>query len=199
MRRQEISDRQLSVWAGIEVRPDPFNLPAEYNAPIYGLGACEQDREMVVVSREEVSFSAGRDGVRVPLSQYLGVSMAVAISQCDAEDDRKAATIIILEHENADLNVPLFVAWDSDDVVANWHAWARALGVPLRVRGMDGVSNQINEELGRVAVFPGTPRRMHSSYGAKRKLTRTLRRSSSPLQEPLYANRVEKCELFARQ
>lgn len=199
MRRQTNSDRQLSVWAGTQVQPDPLHLPAEYHAPIYGRGDCERDCERVIISRDEVSFSAGLDGVRVPMSQYLGVSMAVALSEEVDGEDQKAATIIILEHENADLNVPLFVAWDADDVVAQWHAWARALGVPLRVRGTDGVSNEINDQMGRVAVFPGTPRRMQKTYGAKRQLTRTLRRSSSPLQESLYVRRVEKSELFARQ
>lgn len=199
MRRQENADGQLSVWAGAEVRPDPFNLPAEYNAPIFGRGECEQECEAIVVSREEVSFAAGSDGVRVPMSQYLGVAMTVAVSEQTSETDEKAAVIVVLEHENSSLNVPLFVSWESDDVVARWHAWARALGVPLRIRGIDEASNSINNEMNRVSTFPGTRRRVQNSSDAKRNLTRTMRRSSSPLHEPLYAARVEKHELFARQ
>ncbi len=200
MRCQNSADRQLSVWAGAELRPDPFHFPAEYHAPVFGRGDCEDGCERIVISRDEVSFSAGEDGVRVPMSQYLGVAMAVAVSEETVDGEQKAATIVVLEHEDTDLNVPLFVAWDSDEVVAKWHAWSRELGVPLRIRGFDGASNQINEQMGRVATFPAFQRRMRPSNGASRKLTRTLRRSSSPSLETAYNVRpVEKSELFARQ
>jgi len=199
LRRLVSADGQLSVWAREEVRPDPFHLPAEYRVPLTGRGATDHCHERISVSREEVSFSVGPDGVRVPLKDYLGVSMSVALSDDTGEDESKAAMVIVLEHEDPALNVPLFVAWDCDDVVAMWHAWARALGVPLRLRGMDGVSDQINEQIGTLAKFPAIDRRLQANQGKSRSLTRTLRRSSSPVIAPQEAQWVEKIELIARQ
>ncbi len=199
MRRQEIADGQLSVWASTEMRPDPFSLPTEYGVEIFGRGEGGPGCETIIVSREEVSFSAGNVGIRVPMVQFLGVAMTVAVSEDKPESDPKASMIIVLEHEDPALNVPLFVSWDSQDVVATWHAWARTLDVPLRVRGLDAGCNQINNQITDRGMVQGTARRPHNSNGASRRLTRTLRRSSSPLGASEYANRFEKRELIARQ
>ena len=44
----------------------------------------------------------------------------------------------MLEHRDTGLTVPLFVATEGDDAMAEWKSWSRVLGVPLLVADGDG-------------------------------------------------------------
>ena len=62
-----------------------------------------------------------------------GVSRRHACGCCPPEGDQPAAVAVMLEHRDSGLSVPLFIATDGDDVVAEWKSWGRVLGLPLLV------------------------------------------------------------------
>ncbi|MEA2908137.1 MAG: hypothetical protein QOJ15_218, partial [Bradyrhizobium sp.] len=70
---------------------------------------------------------------------------------------------IMLEHRDIGLTVPLFVATEGDDAVAQWKSWARVLGVPLLVADGDGALREPLRRIGRLAVGQSAPRRRRRS------------------------------------
>ena len=93
--------------------------------------------------------------VGVPVREFRGVSMRTL----PPEGEEPAAVAIMLEHRDNGLTVPLFVATDGDDAMAEWKCWGRVLGVPLLVDEGDGALREPFRRIGRVGVGKPAPRR----------------------------------------
>jgi len=146
----------MSAGSSRALRLDPYNLPVRYAARDNGADGqirdVELDRERVVLRREVRGISM-KIGVRV--TEFAGVTMRTL----PPEGDEPAAVAIMLEHRDIGLSVPLFVATEGDDAMAQWKSWARVLGVPLLVADDDGALREPVRRIGRLAVGKSAPRR----------------------------------------
>ena len=112
----------------------------------------ELDRERVVLRR---AVRGIRMNVGVPIAEFRGVSLRLL----PAEGEEPAAVAVMLEHRDSGLSVPLFVATDGDDAVAEWKSWARVLGLPLLVVEGDGSLREPFQRIGGSRVGAPQPRR----------------------------------------
>jgi hypothetical protein len=146
----------MSPGSSRALRLDPHNLPVRYAARDNGADGqirnVELDRERVVVRREVRGISM-KIGVRV--TEFAGVTMRTL----PPEGEEPAAVAIMLEHRDNGLTVPLFVATEGDEAMAQWKSWSRVLGVPLLVADSDGALREPFRRIGRVAVGQPAPRR----------------------------------------
>ena len=138
------------------LRLDPYALPVRYAARDSGADGqvrdIELDRERVVLKREVHGI---RMKIGVLVTEFAGVTMRTL----PPEGGEPAAVAIMLEHRDNGLTVPLFVATDGDDAMAQWKSWGRVLGVPLLVADGDGALREPFRRIGRLGVGAPTPRR----------------------------------------
>lgn len=164
MRRQTADTHAVSGDRAGAFRLDPFRLPARVDYPgVTRAGTCRQTAvigpEIVVIRR-----MTGADVplyMSVPLKSYRGVLLTAA----DGSGDRVA---LRLEHDNAELAVPLFEADDTDDVMADWQAWSRALRRPLLIADSDGVAHPAQDRLGALVIHRPRARRVNKFFAERR-------------------------------
>jgi hypothetical protein len=141
------------LGSGRALRLDPFALPVRYAARDGGadgqIRQVELDRDRVVLRR---AVHGIRMNVGVPVAEFRGVSIRIL----PAEGDEPAATAVMLEHRDAGLSIPLFMAPDGDDLVAEWKSWSRVLGLPLLVIEGDGSLREPFQRIGGIGGV-GTP------------------------------------------
>lgn len=162
-----------TLGSGRALRLDPFALPARYAAR--DSGADGQVRQ-VEINRERVVLRRAVRGIRmnvgVPVSEFRGVSMRTL----PPEGEEPAAVSVMLEHRDSGLCVPLFVAAEGDDAVAQWKSWGRVLGVPLLVVESDGALREPFRRIGRIGVGAPAPRRRRRSALRRRRPSILMRR-----------------------
>ena len=110
--------------------------------------------------------------IGVLVTEFAGVTMRTL----PPEGEELAAVAIMLEHRDSGLSVPLFVATEGDDAMAQWKSWARVLGVPLLVADGDGALREPFRRIGRLAVGQPAPRRRRRSAVKWRRPSILMRR-----------------------
>ena len=203
MKRQELADGYLPAWAAEELQTDKNELPMSWSIADGREGKEHGARISVSIDGKNVALSCELEsGCReieamVGLDTYMGVTMALAIANDENGEPDRPAMMVLLEHSNPDLTVPLYVAWESDNVVEEWQSWARALGLPARVRGLDKTSHQ---PLGMVCGVDFTPSSKRAvGYRASKthnQRTRSARRANAVIAAG--HGRMESRELMAR-
>jgi hypothetical protein len=141
------------VWAGQELRLDPFRLP----------------QVVSYATRDEqgdVTFSIDHRGVVVrrvlqmsglPVTLVMPARAFRGIAARAIEDGEGNVTVTLeLMHNDPSLSVPLLVAHDLEDVAADWRAWSDAYRLPMLLVEADGIARNLEESLG--AVRKGTPK-----------------------------------------
>jgi hypothetical protein len=155
------------------LRLDPSRLPVTFAVADDRADARERqvmlDRERVVVRRAVRGISM-RLSLRV--ADYLGVAIRVIPSDAASA----AAVAIQLEHRDEGLSVPLLVAADSDDAIAEWQCWARVLRLPLLIAHGDGSLREAFACIGGVRVAAPAPRRRSRSMLRRRRPSILMRR-----------------------
>ena len=176
------------------LRLDPYALPVRYAARDSGADGqvrdIELDRERVVLKRIVAGISMK---VGVPVHEFSGVTMRTL----PPEGEEPAAVTIMLEHRDAGLTVPLFVAAEGDDALAQWKSWSRVLGVPLLVADGDGSLREPFRRIGRLAVGKPAPRRRRRAAVKWRRPTFLMRRKPGRPQAVPAVHRGER-EIIAR-
>jgi hypothetical protein len=169
----------MPAGSGRALRLDPLALPVRFPASDAGadgrMRVVELHRERVVLRRCVRGMPMA---VNLPVSAFLGVALRVIQSAEDAGE----TVCISLEHRDPALSIPLYAAAGSDDVVAEWQSWARALRMPLLIAEGDGILHAPFPYIGQVRSGPSAPRRRgrtslkrrRSSIGAKRQTGRAL-------------------------
>jgi hypothetical protein len=159
------------VWAGQELRLDPFRLPQVVSyatRDAQGDVTFAIDHRRVVVKR--VLEKSGLPATLVmPARAFAGVA-ARAIE----DGDGNVTVTLELMHADPALSVPLLVAHDLDDVAADWRAWAEAYRLPMLLVESDGVARTLEESLGAVRQAEPKPRRKRP--GSMRRRPRFLAR-----------------------
>jgi hypothetical protein len=176
------------------LRLDPLALPVSYTAK--DAGADERTRQ-VVLDRERVVLRRAVRGIRMAVKVPVAAFRGISIRLLPADADGPAAFAIMLEHRDAALSVPLFVAPDNDDVVAEWQLWARVLGLPLLIADADGSLHSPYPSLGVVRVGEPSPRRRRRTAIKRRRASAPLRRATGRVPASPTVHRGER-EIIAR-
>lgn len=144
------------VWAGSNMRLDPFHLPQIVTYATRddaGDVTFSIDSRGVVV-RRVLARSGLPATIVLPARSFRGVA-ARAI-----EDGNGKVTVTLeLMHSDAALSVPLLVADDLEDVAADWRAWAEAYRLPMLLVEADGIARTLDESLGALRTAQMQPRR----------------------------------------
>jgi hypothetical protein len=172
----------MSPGSSRALRLDPYALPVRYAARDAGADGqvrnVELDRERIVLRREVRGI---RMTIGVNVREFAGVTMRTL----PPEGGEPAAVAVVLEHRDHGLSVPLFVATEGDDAMAQWKSWGRVLGVPLLVADGDGTLREPFRRIGRIGVGQPTPRRRRRSAIKWRRPSILMRRKPGrPSAEP---------------
>jgi hypothetical protein len=170
------------MGSGRALRLDPFALPARYAARD---GSADGEIRQVELDRDRVVLRRAVRGIQmkvgVPVAEFRGISMRML----PAEGDQPAVAAVTLEHRDSGLSVPLFIATDGGDVVAEWKSWSRVLGLPLLVVETDGSLREPFQRLGGIGVGVSSPRRRRRGAVAWRRPRFLMRRKTGrTLAEP---------------
>jgi hypothetical protein len=176
------------------LRLDPYALPVRYAARDGGadgqIRQVELDRERVVLRR---AVHGIRMNVGVPVHEFRGVSMRTL----PPDGEEPAAVVVTLEHRDIGLSVPVYIATEGDDAMAQWKCWGRVLGLPLLVIEGDGSLREPFRRIGRLGLGQPMPRRRRRGAVKWRRPSILLRRKPGrPAAAPL-VHRGE-AEIIAR-
>jgi hypothetical protein len=150
------------VWAGRNMRLDPFRLPQVVSYATrddFGDVSFTIDQRGAIV-RRILPKSGLPATVVLPAAAFRGVA-ARAIEDADGT----VTVTLELLHNDPMLSVPLLVADDLDDVAADWRNWADAYQLPMLLFEADGVARTLEESVGTAigALPPAERRRRRSS------------------------------------
>jgi hypothetical protein len=177
-----------------ELRLDPMTLPVRFSA--FDGGADGRVR-LVEVHRERVILRRAVRGIRmslsVPLASFLGVSIRIVPPGTETD----GAFAVVLEHRDPALSVPVFVAPDGADVIAEWQLWARMLGRPLLVADSGGGLREPFRRFGGLRVAAVAARRRRRGAIHRRRPLIQFRRRPSRIGAELRVHRTER-EIIAR-
>ena len=168
--------------SGRALRLDPYALPARYSARDQGADGNVREIEL---DRARVVFRRAVRGIPMKVGVQVNEFRGVMLHTLPPEGQEPAAVAITLEHDDAGLSVPLYVASEGDDAVAQWKCWGRVLGVPLLVVESDGSLREPFRRIGRLGVGQPAPRRRQRSAIRRRRPSILLRRKPGrPVSEP---------------
>ncbi|PLX36175.1 MAG: hypothetical protein C0606_15830 [Hyphomicrobiales bacterium] len=143
------------------MRLDPFALPARFEMPVAEPASASRSsgRAAVYLDRDRAIVRRRLGGLPLTLSVAIRAFKGVAV-RTEPNGNHGAVTVSLeLLHHDPALTLPLLVADHFDDVLADWRAWARTLGLPLIFIESDGRIMQPEERLGAVAVGDPIARR----------------------------------------
>jgi hypothetical protein len=176
------------------LRLDPFSLPVRFEAAD---AAADGRRRVVELHRERVVLRRSVRGMRMAFNMPVTAFRGVAIRLKGEADAPPSEIAIVLEHDDPALSLPLFASPECDDIVAEWQAWGRVLGLPLLVAERDGSLREPFARIGAVRVEAPTWRRRRRTTIGRRRSTRMLRRRAGKLPAAPTVHRGER-EIIAR-
>jgi hypothetical protein len=145
------------VWAGRNMRLDPFRLPqvVSYAArDDFGDVTFTIDQRGAIVKRI-LQMSGLPATVVLPANAFRGVA-----ARAMEDPDGNVTVTLELLHNDPMLSVPLLVADNLEDVAADWRAWADAFRLPMLLIEADGVARTLEESLGEaIKALPPQDRR----------------------------------------
>jgi Family of unknown function (DUF6101) len=160
------------------VRLDPLSLPLRFSAPDAEADECvrlvELHRRRVVMRR---AVRGMRMALNLPVTTFLGVSLRAL----PAKNEHDGGIAITLEHRDAALSVPLLVAPEADDAIADWQLWGRVFCLPLLIADDKGALHTPFRQLGEVRFAAATPRRRRRNAIKRRRPSILLRRRPARL------------------
>jgi hypothetical protein len=186
--------RAMPAGSSSTLRLDPAALPVSFAAndalADERVRFVEIDHERVVVRRAVRGIPMR---VSLKIRDYLGV--AIRVSPPDEKYD--GAIAVMLEHRDHALCVPLYVADDGADIVAEWQRWARVLGLPLLIPDGEGAFREPFARIGAVRIGSPGPRRYGRSTLRRRRPSILMRRKPGRLPREPRVHRGER-EIIAR-
>jgi hypothetical protein len=180
--------------AGAVSRLDPFSLPVRFSAAD---AAADGQTRIVDLHRERVVLRRSVGGMRMALNLPVAAFRGVAIRLHGEAGAPPSSIAVVLEHEDPALSLPLYAARETDDIVAEWQAWGRVLGLPLLVAETDGSMREPFPRVGALRIEAPAPRRRRKSAIARRRSARMLRRRAGKLPASPVVHRGER-EIIAR-
>lgn len=197
MRRQTQPQGLAARWPVHPLDIDPFRLPVAFTLDVAGAsGGPAQARDHITISRTTVSVKRALCGTAVAfeslaLDEFSGVTVRL---EARDGDSGAFAVSVNLHHHDPHLCIPLFVAFDMDDVGARCQSWARALRLPLLLPALDGAWREAAPRLGRLVV--GRPRMRDTRLALRPR--RSQAASFREVGMQLAPKRLEGVEIIAR-
>ena len=161
------------VGSGRALRLDPYDLPVRYAAHD---GRADGEVRDIELDRERVVLRRKLHGIPMTIGVNIREFAGVTMRTLPPNGEQPAAVAVMLEHRDTGLTVPLFVATEGDDAMAQWKCWGRVLGVPLLVAEADGAFREPFRRIGRLAVSQPAPRRRRRSAVKWRRPSILMRR-----------------------
>jgi len=186
--------RTIPTKGTCELRLDPMTLPVRFSA--FDGGADGRVR-LVEVHRERVILRRAVRGIRMALSVPLASFLGVAIRIVPPGTEIDGAFAVVLEHRDPALSIPVFVAPDGADVIAEWQLWARMLGRPLLVADAGGSLREPFRRLGALRVGTVAARRRRQGAIHMRRPLIQFRRRPTRIGTGLLVHRGER-EIIGR-
>ena len=178
MRRQATTSRVAPAGSSRDERLDPFGLPLHFELTDR---AGDERMRLVELRRERVVLRRVSRGIKTALKLPVAAYLGVAIRMEPPADTAAGAVALVLEHPDPGLSLTLYRAADGTDIVAEWRAWGRTLGVPLLVAEADGRLREPFDRIGGVRVGPPISRRRRRSALRRRRPALPLRRRTGTL------------------
>jgi hypothetical protein len=151
-----MSTRLKPVWAGSNMRLDPFRLPQMVS---YATRDAFGDVAFTVDERG-ARIVRTLEKSRIPVTVVLPANAFRGVAARAIEDEDGDVTVTLeLLHNDPMLSVPLLVASNLDDVAADWRAWADAYRLPMLLVEADGIARTLEETIGQVKAAPAQERR----------------------------------------
>ncbi|TAK48360.1 MAG: hypothetical protein EPO23_06910 [Xanthobacteraceae bacterium] len=166
MRRQTEAGGALPAGSSRLVRLDPHSLPIRFAArdprADGGIRHIELNRDRVVLRRSLRGIPMALN-IRVPDFHGIGLHLL------PGEDGGGPLVMLVLEHRDPSLSVPLMVAPEGHDVAALWRGWSEVLALPCLTCSLD-------TERGPLVAGAPTPRRRRRNAIRKRRPSILMRR-----------------------
>jgi hypothetical protein len=147
VRRQIATGGINPAGSGRVLRLDPLSLPVSFHAHDTradgGVRQIELHRERVVLRR---AVQGMRMSVNLRVSDFLGVALR-GIDE---------AQMLVLQHRDPSLTIPLCVSADRDDITATWSMWSELFGLPQLTE--DETSEPASRRRRRNAVWARRPK-----------------------------------------
>jgi hypothetical protein len=137
--------------------------------------AADGRRRIIDLHRERVVVRRAVRGMRMALNLPVAAFRGIAIRLTGTANELPRA-VVVLEHGDPALSLPLYSAAAGDDVVAEWQSWGRVLGLPLLVAEGDGSLREPFARVGALRIEAPTWRRRRRSAIARRRPKMFLRR-----------------------
>jgi len=117
------------------------------------------------------ALEAGFTGVAIRLVEHPGTETGERVE-------------IVLAHADRHLDAVLYAADHSDDVIAEWQAWAERLSLPLMLEDAEGVLEVAFPQLGALRIGKPRPRRRKAILAGRRPRFLTRRKAGTAPQRP---------------
>ena len=101
--------------------------------------------------------------VKVPVTEFIGVAVATAISE-----DGVLTSSIELVHSDSELNYRVFEEEGNHSVVAEWQNWGKKLRLPLFIKAGDGQYMPYSQQVDGVMVGNSASRRKLAAEANRR-------------------------------
>jgi hypothetical protein len=176
------------------MRLDPFSLPVSFEA---GDARADERVRLVELGRDRVVMRRAVAGIRMsvsmPIAKFLGIALRIAPPGAASQ----GGVAVVLEHRDPAMSVPLYVAPDGTDALAEWQSWSSVLGLPLLVHDNDGSLREPFARMGGLRVEPTHARRRRHTAIRRRRPRLPLRRRTGHLDKNATVYRGER-EIIAR-
>lgn len=164
----------MSAGSSRALRLDPHALPVRYAAADARADGQERDIE---IHRERVVVRRAVAGVRMAVNMPVAAFLGIALHMLPPDGECAAAVALVLEHKDPALRLPLHVSCDTDDLMAQWQAWSRVLGVPQLIGEIDGAVREAFDRMGSLGVAQPFVRRRRRSALRRRRPSILMRRA----------------------
>ncbi|MCO5072750.1 MAG: DUF6101 family protein [Rhizobiaceae bacterium] len=168
-----MNTRLKPVWAGQNMRLDPFRLP---QAASY---ATRDDAGEVVFSIDRRGATIQRILAKsgLPATIVLPARAFRGVAARAMEDGEGNVTVTLeLLHNDPMLSVPLLVAENLNDVAADWRTWSEHYRLPMLLIESDGVARTLEESLGSAMLKSSAPAERRQGRAPARRRPRFLAR-----------------------
>jgi len=177
------------------LRLDPHALPVRYWADDARADGGEREIE---IHRQRIVVRRAVNGVRMAVNMPVSAFLGVALHMLPPQGETQAAVALVLEHKDPMLRLPLYVACDTDELMAQWQSWSAVLGVPQLIGELAGEVREAFERLGALRVERPFARRRRRSVLRRRRPSILMRRQRGRALPPAPAVYRGEREIIAR-
>ena len=122
-----------------------------------------KDPVKTVTVRRMLEQSGVAIKVKVPVTEFIGVAVATAISE-----EGTLTSSIELVHADSELNYRVFEEEGNHSVVAEWQNWGKKLRLPLFIKAGDGAYMPYSQQVDGVMVGNNQSRRKLVAEASRR-------------------------------